>query len=180
MCLIHKWNYYGKQYKRGQQYRECAKCGKYETLYHLLHMGISLYFYDEIESKPPYEEIKRKEKNNMIFSILFTLGTPPFILSTGFIAPLRFSIQIGIFHIPFMLLLMVIYFLGIIILYEIAWETWKLYSIRADLEEHIETLYPADKERARESQIKAEKILMYRLASGEISKEEYTARMARL
>jgi len=179
---IHKWNYYGKQFRKGQQNRTCDKCFKQETLHHLLHQGISVYFYDEIKQKPFYEEIKRKEKNNMYLLSFYFFGLLPFIFLTVFTKPkpLEFYVQIGDYAIPFGMFLMFFLLICGIILYNVHWKIWKLYSIPVDSEEVIDNLYPTVAERLRESQIKAEKILMYRFSTGEISEEEYTAKMARL
>jgi len=175
MCLKHKWEYNGREYRRGHEYRTCTKCHRTETLHHMLHAGLTYYHYDEIKPKPSYEEIRRKEK---IISF-FTYGG--FITLIGTIISLNFlnirlyfnsiftmMIQLGIM--TFILLLISHYMI----------KTFKLYSIPVSQEKEIEQYYPKMEERLRETQVKAEKILMYKLATGAISREEYTARMARL
>ena len=66
------------------------------------------------------------------------------------------------------------------ILYHRLMYIFRLYSIPVKIEKRIHKMKLEPKERFRDSQRKAENILMYRLANNEISKEEYTARMARL
>lgn len=180
MCLIHKWEYHGKQYGKKQQHRTCQKCQKTETLHHLLRAGISYYFYDEIKQKPPYEEIKRKEKVYIYLFFSCFLALVLLIVLVGNTKLLEGHISFGEYSISFEMILLLACLLYIAVLYKSGWKIWELYGITVDSEEIIEDLYPTHEERFRESQIKAEKILMYRLSTGEITKEEYTAKMARL
>ena len=178
MCLKHNWMYYGPETRGKLQYRQCDKCSKTESLHHLLHMGFELYFYKEENIQPPYEEIKSREKNSQCLIVVYTMGSILFFLSTFFLDIAY--IQIGMFSIPIILPLFVLYLVGGFILVEWSLRIWKLYSISVAQENKIAKFYPVKKERRRETQIRAEKLLMFKLANNEISKEEFTARMARL
>ena len=168
MFCHHKWNYHGKEFQKGHQYRSCEKCGTTQTLYHLLHQGLEWYFYEKQEPGLSYEQIKEKEKLISYISYLFI----------GFLAILLiivniFDIHVSVFFYPF-------FIVSLIIIFNMNWNTFKLYSVPVNTEKEIEQFQPKKEERMRESQIKSEKILMFKLANNEITKEEFTARMARL
>lgn len=177
---IHKWEYSGKEYRRGQQYRTCEKCAKNETLHHLLHMGIEMHFYDEETVKPSYGEIKRKERIHFFMSLIYFFVGLPIIFLTQFI-PYRFFIPItDKLSVDYVAFLFLGFLLFGVILYKMLWKILKNYSIPVTNEEEILRFKPLNDDRLRVSQNKAEKVLMFKLANNEISKEEYTARMARL
>jgi len=168
---IHKWNYHGKDYKKGKQYRTCEKCNQNETLHHLLHVGFEYYFYDIEQIKPSLEEIQQKERKNyaIISTMMFGAITVIIWLSAN---KIMFPITV--------ILLLGSFLLGTLLAFRLFWNNFKLYSIPVSSEEHIQSFFPKEKQSYKQTQRESEKILMFRLANNQISKEEYTARMARL